>query len=72
MTDHIYCKEAEFMFTQRVTFILDKQILTAEWISWWNKCFSLSSLKECECFPELVRPAWGCEYVAWANTEYKN
>lgn len=37
----------------KLAFVLNKQLLKAELISWWFKCFSLSSLKKCECLPGL-------------------
>lgn len=33
--------------------------MSVEWINWWYKCFSLSSLMECEILSKLPRPAWG-------------
>jgi len=52
-----------------VNFVIDKEQSTVEWINWWCKCFSLSSLEECECLPEFARPAWGGVDI-WLSPTY--
>lgn len=56
---------------------LGEQLSAAKWISWWCKCFSLSSLEECECLLESqscrrqvtarLSPTWGTETEQWTG-----
>lgn len=77
MTDHSWGKEADCFNTQETrgwpSFLIDSY---QQWVSWWWKCSSLSSLQEHECLPELARAVWGAqpspEYLCCQNRQQLN
>lgn len=51
----------------RVAFVLVKQLSTVEWTNWGCQWFSLRSLKDCDCLPDLGDQHGGSESVAQPN-----